>query len=137
MEATERVHNKYSTRLMHTTIEFLRACKEELGDKLGDEKVTAMIDAFDPALRHQIFMEMLLGNIGMVNIKVDLYHSPPRKKIAAIKAVRAITRFGLKEAKEIVDAAEQNNSAKIPGSYSLAAVREFREALAGTGYSAG
>lgn len=116
------------------TVEFLRSAKEELGNGLGEEKVNAMLDAFDPELKGQVFMEVLIGNIGLLNIQqIDSYEY---KKIPVIKAVRRITGLGLKEAKDIVDKCSTQIRVHIPGSFSAAEQRTFRDELRGTGYDA-
>lgn len=126
------VEPKFSKELIISTIEFIRAAREELGTELGEEKTNAMLDAFDPALKGQVFMELLMGNIGMVKIQRDRNDFSP-KKIAAIKAVRKIASLGLKEAKDIVDNCV-DRAVSIEGSFSSDQQREFREDLKGTGY---
>lgn len=128
-------HIKYSTNLIGSAVQFLRACREELGEEMGQEKVYAMIDVFDPALRHQILMEMLMGNIGLVRVKVEDPGDYQRKKIQAIKAVRSLTKFGLKEAKEVMDEVDRVGSFQIPGNYSAVDIQAFKEILQGSGYS--
>ncbi len=126
------MNSKFSRDMIIATVEFLRSAKEELGNGLGEEKVNAMLDAFDPALKGQVFMEVLMGNIGLLDIQqIDQYHY---KKIPVIKAVRLITGLGLKEAKDIVDKCVDQTKVHIPGSFSAAEQRTFRDELRGTGY---
>ena len=55
---------KFSQQLIWKAQDFARAAKEELGEELGDERVCAMFDAFDPSLQRQMFMELLMGHSG-------------------------------------------------------------------------
>ena len=122
---------RFSRTLIVTTIEFIRAAKADMGDDLGEERANAMLDAFDPTLKNQVFMELLMGNIGSIKIRrYDNYHY---KKINAIKAVRNIAGLGLKEAKELVDGAV-DQAMIIPGSYGADEQRQLRGDLHDTGY---
>ena len=127
------MESKFSRGLVITTIEFLRAAREELGAELGEEKANAMIDAFDPALKAQVFFELLMGNIGYVKIQREQGNVSTQKKIYAIKAVRRISGLGLKEAKDIVDGC-YDKAVSIEGSFSAEQQRKFRDNLKDTGY---
>jgi len=126
---------KYSSKLIYNAAEFLRAANEELEDGVGEEQVYAMLDAFDPALKRQLLMEMLMGNIGGP-MRVQAVHqgdTAQRKKIEAIKEIRAATGFGLKEAKEVVDIADYGVS-EIPGDWDGDTHNQLDRALQRTGY---
>ena len=126
---------KYSRKLIYNAVEFLRAANEELEDGVGEEQVYAMLDAFDPALKRQLLMEMLMGNIGGA-MRVRAVHqgdTAQRKKIEAIKEIRAATGFGLKETKDVVDAADYGVS-EITGDWDGDTHYHLGRALQGTGY---
>jgi hypothetical protein len=123
---------KFSQNLIWRAIDFARVAREELGDALGDEHIERMFDAFDPGLRRQIFMEMLMGHNGGV-MRVKLVDHDNRKKIEAIKAIRSVTRFGLKEAKDVTEAADQHIGV-IEGTWSTDQYNELKRELANTGY---
>lgn len=123
---------KFSQNLIWKAQEFARAAKEELGEELGEERVCAMFDAFDPSLQRQMFVEMLMGhNGGAMRVKATRLEG--RQKINAIKAVRMVTRFGLKEAKDVIDTADEH-IAVISGNWSSEDYYALKRELDGTGY---
>jgi hypothetical protein len=123
---------KFSQQLIWKAQEFARAAKEELGEELGDERVCAMFDAFDPGLQRQMFMELLMGHAGGA-MRVRAVWPDGKQKINAIKAVRSVTRFGLKEAKDVVDAAD-NHISVIDGNWSTVDYNQLKRELINTGY---
>jgi len=123
---------KFSQNLVWKAMDFVRAAKEELGDELGDERIERMFDAFDPSLQRQIFMEMLMGHTGGV-MRVKRVKLENSNKIHAIKAVRSVTRFGLKEAKDVIDTADSHIGI-IEGAWSSEHYNQLKRELANTGY---
>ena len=124
---------KYSKRLIWAVIDFVKIANEELGGKLGDQQAYAMLDAFDPALKRQMLLELMLGHtVGAMRIRRDP-DITNRKKIEAIKQVRTITRFALREAKDVVDTAD-TGIAEIPGSWTIEEYNALAYNLIGTGY---
>lgn len=125
---------KFSDRFVYEVVLFMQKCAEELGD-IGEEKAEAMLDAFDPGLKRQILLMTIQGTIsGPMQIRaVSTYDT--RQKIAAIKEIRAMTGFGLKEAKDVIDEADQKGISRIAGAWSLEQRMQMRERLAGTGYT--
>lgn len=123
---------KFSQQLIWKAQEFARAAKEELGEDLGDERVCAMFDAFDPSLQRQMFMELLMGHSGGT-MRIRAVWSDGKNKIGAIKAVRSVTRFGLREAKDVVDAAD-NHVGVIDGNWSTEDYNQLKRELINTGY---
>ena len=123
---------KFSQQLIWKAQEFARAAKEELGEELGDERVCAMFDAFDPSLQRQMFMELLMGHSGGT-IRVRAAWSEGKQKINAIKAVRSVTRFGLREAKDVIDTADQGVGI-IDGNWSTEDYNKLQRELINTGY---
>ena len=124
---------KFSQQLIWKAQEFARAAKEELGEELGDERVCAMFDAFDPSLQRQMFMELLMGHSGGT-MRIQLVDNTTRNKIGAIKAVRSVTGFGLKEAKDVVDDAD-NHVSVIDGNWSTEDYNQLNRELINTGYA--
>lgn len=123
---------KFSQNLIWKAMEFARAAREELGDALGDEHVERMFDAFDPSLRRQIFMEMLMTHTGGV-MRVKLVDSNNRNRVAAVKAIRWVARLGLKEAVEVTNAADEGVGV-IEGNWSSEKYNELKRELVNTGY---
>lgn len=124
--------DKFSDELIYAAIDFSRRVREEIGDELGEERVSAMFDAFDPALKGLVFMKLLTGEIGMV--RVGRGSGYDIKKINAIKALRRLTGWGLKESKEFFDDLNPGGTKLLEGQYKLDQIREFREGLFETGY---
>jgi hypothetical protein len=124
---------KFSSELIYSAVNFVQVANRELGD-IADEKIEAMFDAFDPALRRQILMHMIKGDItGPIRIRFDHSTKLPQK-IQAIKAVRWISGMGLKEAKDFVEEAEAGKVAVINGNFDAKQRRQFSAELANTGY---
>ena len=55
-------------------------------------------------------------------------------KINAIKEIRAVTGFGLKEAKDVTDTADSGETAVIQGNFTIDQRQKLAAGLAGTGY---
>ena len=123
---------KYSRKLIYNAVEFIRAANKELENGLGEEQVYAMLDAFDPALKNQLLMEMMTGNLGGV-MRIQSSHNENKRKIEAIREVRAATDLTLKEAKRVVDAADYSTG-EIEGDWDIDTHNRLRHALQGTGY---
>lgn len=124
---------KFSSELIYAAVNFMQTANQELGD-IADEKIEAMFDAFDPALRRQILMHMIKGDItGSIRIKFSKINGYSNK-IQAIKTVRAISGMGLKEAKEFVEEAEFGGIAVMNGNFDTKQRKQFADGLIGTGY---
>jgi hypothetical protein len=124
---------KFSSELIYSAVNFVQVANRELGD-IADEKIEAMFDAFDPALRRQILMHMIKGDItGPIRIRFDSSTKLPQK-IQAIKAVRWISGMGLKEAKDFVEEAESGQIAVMNGNFDAKQRRQLSAELANTGY---
>jgi len=83
-------------------------------------------------LQRQMFMELLMGHAGGA-MRVRAVWPDGKQKINAIKAVRSVTRFGLKEAKDVVDAAD-NHISVIDGNWSTVDYNQLKRELINTGY---
>lgn len=124
---------KFSADLIYSAVNFMQMANRELGD-IAEEKVEAMFDAFDPALRRQILMHMIKGDItGPIQVRYNKSTAYPNK-IQAIKAVRAISGMGLKEAKDFIETAEAGGIAIMNGSFDVKQRRQFTNELSGSGY---
>lgn len=123
---------KFSQELIWRAREFSRAAKQELGDELGDERVCAMFDAFDHSLRRQMFMDLLTGHLSG-SMRVRAVWLDQKQKIPAVKAIRSVTGLGLKEAKVVIDAADQGIGV-IDGNWDTEYYNKLRHALRDTGY---
>lgn len=125
---------EYSREYLGDVVEFMRRTKDEFGQEFGDELAIKMLDALDPNLKHKVLMELLLGNIGpAVRIK-QKFPTWDCKKIACIKAVRKLTGYGLKEAKQLVDGITESTPATITGQWARGEIKELISDLDGTGY---
>jgi ribosomal protein L7/L12 len=128
--------HRYSKQLIQQAVDFIRAAKEELGEQLGEERANAMLDAFDPSLKHQILMQIIMGT-ATAAVRVRRNPAVPdreKQKINAIRHIRGITGLGLKQAKDVTDHADSGLISKVPGSWSMAQREELGRNLAGTGY---
>lgn len=124
---------KYSKEVIYSVMTFMRALHRELGDTV-DNKVEAMLDAFDPALRKQLLLAMIKGDVsGAISIR-RVPGLQNYQKIHAIKEVRAISGLGLKEAKDIIDNADIGTISKIDGDFTLDQRNHFAAAIRNTGY---
>jgi len=124
---------KYSRRVIFAAAEFMRSVNDEFEGGLESEQVDAMFDAFDPALKKQLFMEMLMGNVGSKIGITRVNSNDPVQKIQAIKEVRGLTGLGLKEAKDLVEASDYKVM-MIEGTFDAQSVSKFSAALLPTGY---
>jgi hypothetical protein len=114
--------------IVWAAIEFARVVREH--SDATDEQIEQMFDVFDPGLKRAILMTVL-NPMGIVRSAADNGY---RNKIQAIKEVRALTGWGLKEAKDFVDLAEVGNGVKLPGTFGCEIVEKLSRALEGTGY---
>lgn len=124
---------QYSHHVILLVMNFMKEMQIELGD-FADDKVEAMLDAFDPSLRKQVLMHVLKGDvIGSVKVRFDPTVKSPQK-ITFIKELRALTGYGLRESKDFSDTVEQTGSGVIPGRFTYEKRKEFARNIAGSGY---
>lgn len=127
---------KYSTYVHATVIEFIQNMQSELGE-LGQEKVFAMMDAFDPDLRSEIIMEMFTNDDSLkvyARISRD-YSVQQRQVITAIKWIRQSTGYGLREAKDVTDDLDSGSTGFVKILvHNAATKRNLARELTGTGY---
>lgn len=87
--------------LVNDGISFLRSITEAYGSEKGMELWDRMCEVLDPDVKGQVFFAMLTGSHqGRLTIRG---RSPAYQKVPAIKAIRAATGLGLKEAKDLAD----------------------------------
>lgn len=102
---TDRFELVVTDHVKRTSINWLLAMQNEYGQEMGLKCFDVMRATFGEDLVGAVMFGLLSGQKSdMITIRL----SNPRiyRKIEAIKEVRAITGFGLKEAKDAVEAAE-------------------------------
>ena len=124
---------KFSNAIFTAALNFIRLAREEEGD-MGAARVYAMMDAFDPDLRDEIMLRLIINDT-TGPIRIVLQHEGIRQKITAIKEVRSMTRFGLKEAKDVLDLADEGRQAIIEGDWTAEQRDALSKSLRGTGYA--
>jgi ribosomal protein L7/L12 len=63
-----------------------------------------------------------------------MQHEGIKQRITAIKEVRSMTRFGLKEAKDVLDLADEGRTSIIEGDWTSEQRDALSKSLRGTGY---
>ncbi len=116
--------------IVWAAIRFAREVREHT--YIADDTVEAMFDAFDPGLKRQVLLALLSPDTYGI---VRAVPGQPREKINAIKQVRAIIGWGLKEAKEFIDDAETSKGAVAPKEWTPDQLHRLSDALKGTGYT--
>jgi hypothetical protein len=124
---------KFSNELFNAALTFIRLAREEEGD-MGADRVYAMMDAFDPDLRDEIMLRLIINDT-TGPIRIVMQHEGIKQKITAIKEVRSMTRFGLKEAKDVLDLADEGRTAIIEGDWTSEQRDALSKSLRGTGYA--
>ena len=124
---------KFSNAIFNAALNFIRLAREEEGD-MGAARVYAMMDAFDPDLRDEIMLRLIINDT-TGPIRIVMQHEGIKKKINAIKEVRSMTRFGLKEAKDVLDLADEGRNAIIEGDWTAEQRDALSKSLRGTGYA--
>jgi ribosomal protein L7/L12 len=124
---------KFSNAIFNAALNFIRLAREEEGD-MGAARVYAMMDAFDPDLRDEIMLRLIINDT-TGPIRIVMQHEGIKQKINAIKEVRSVTRFGLKEAKDVLDLADEGRNAIIEGDWTAEQRDALSTGLRGTGYA--
>ncbi len=126
---------KFSENVIHLAINFIRSVEAEMGS-LGQDKVFAMLDAFDPDLRNDILMTLFIEDDNLpinVYVRKNPMFTGQYQKINAIKEIRAASGYGLKQAKDVTDAADLSQIALVEV-VGYEKKRSLISGLAGTGY---
>lgn len=124
---------KFSNAIFTAALNFIRLAREEEGD-MGAARVYAMMDAFDTDLRDEIMLRLIINDT-TGPIRIVMQHEGIKQKINAIKEVRSMTRFGLKEAKDVLDLADEGRNAIIEGDWTAEQRDALSKSLRGTGYA--
>jgi ribosomal protein L7/L12 len=124
---------KFSNAIFNAALNFIRLAREEEGD-MGAARVYAMMDAFDPDLRDEIMLRLIINDT-TGPIRIVMQHEGIKQKINAIKELRSVTRFGLKEAKDVLDLADEGRTAIIEGDWTSEQRDALSKSLRGTGYA--
>lgn len=98
---------EYSDKIIDLLIEFIQYANEESQDEFTIEQVYSLMDAFDPDLKHQIIMKIMIGE---TKNKISIYKdnsSNYYSKIDIVKELRKIYGISLMEAKDYADQAEK------------------------------
>ena len=123
---------KFSNAIFNAALNFIRLAREEEGD-MGAARVYAMMDAFDPDLRDEIMLRLIINDT-TGPIRIVMQHEGIKQKITAIKEVRSMTRFGLREAKDVLDLADEGRTSIIEGDWTAEQRDALSKSLRGTGY---
>lgn len=125
---------EYSKSFMNDLFWFISRVRKEYGEDIfTQDRVYKMLDSFDPELKYIVMEEFITGNIN-VTMRIKRVSSEIKMKINAIKYIRAATKCGLKEAKEITDLADNGEIVEIEGDWSREIYITLQQNLQGTGY---
>jgi len=90
--------------VVRTGISFMRSITEAYGTDEGLRLWDTIANTLDPDIRGQILFAMLTGSVpGRIRVTGIHPHSS-QLKVPQIKAIRAASGWGLKEAKDAIDA---------------------------------
>lgn len=123
---------EYSSQLLNSIVNFIRDVNKEINNTLSEEKIYAMLDAFDPNLKNQLLIAMIKGT-AHGSIRIQSVQAYNKQKIQAIKELRAATGLSLKESKEIIESADTGIS-EVPGEWNSDVYQQISKGLHGTGY---
>lgn len=122
----------FSREFMSAAVSFMQALIRERGEDKGLSAWNNLCDEIDPNLKGNMTIFLLRGlnkpNLVCTDREGALL-------INAIKAVRAATGLGLKEAKDLVEAARYNGRAQLPDMDYTFLARLKAELNDGTNYS--
>lgn len=124
---------RFSDQLTTLALEFIRTAREEAGD-LGADRVYAMMDAFDPELRDELMFRLITGEMSG-NIRIRRDNSKDARIIEAIKSIRFMSGFGLKESKDVIDAACAGGDGVIKGTWTVEQRNSLAKDLLGKGFT--
>lgn len=106
---------EHKSNLITSGIQFLRTITEAYGSDKGMEMWEKISDSIDPELKGQIFFAMLTGDYeGTITVTGLQTVNGQMLLINAIKEVRAITGWGLKDSKDFVESVRDGRTGTIP-----------------------
>lgn len=102
---------EFKQDIIQSGINFMRSITEAYGTDEGMKLWDGIASVLDPDVKGQIFFAMLTGEFnGIITISS---FQPGSNRIALIKAIRAVSGLGLKEAKDLSDDLSSGKSIKI------------------------
>lgn len=96
-------------QITSTGISFMQAIVDIYGVDEGNKLWDTIADSVDPDIRRYIFMAMLTGHYGQVQLS-GITPAGQNSYVECIKAYRVVTGAGLKEAKDACDRIKNNGS---------------------------
>ena len=102
---------EYKEDIIQSGINFMRSITEAYGTDDGMKLWDAIATTLDPDVKGQIFFAMLTGDYNGV-IKVSSFQLKS-DRIWRIKAIRAVTGLGLKEAKDLSDVVDSGKTIQL------------------------
>lgn len=108
----------YIDEIVSSGITFMNAITRAYGAEEGMKLYDSMVSAVDPDIKGKIFFSLITGDHGGT-IRIKGYELSISNKIERIKAVRRVSNFSLKDAKELVDDIERGEPKSIPHLRSL------------------
>ena len=86
-----------------TGLQFMRAITEAFGTETGLELWDTIAQTLDPDVKGQMFFAMLTGQMpGRIRVS-GIRQDHMGRKVEQIKAIRAVSGWGLKESKDAID----------------------------------
>ena len=86
-----------------TGLQFMRAITEAFGTETGLELWDTIARTLDPDVKGQMFFAMLTGQMpGRIRVS-GIRQDHMGRKVEQIKAIRAVSGWGLKESKDAID----------------------------------
>lgn len=124
--------NQPSPRMMTLAREMVSIAATDWTEAETDQ----FLDAVSPSLRRRLLIEQMTGYGSKIAFDPSMIHID-RKKINAIKEVRTVTGWGLRETKDFVETAEGRTDAfhtQLPDDMSTELRWQLAQNLRGTGY---
>jgi ribosomal protein L7/L12 len=122
---------KFSEEFLYATMSFMRAVDREVG--VNEENVDEFLDMISPGLRKKLLLMAITGEAGG-SATIRSIPVANKQKINAIKAVRAATGLGLKEAKDTVDEADEKGWVHLTFDFTTQQRLQLARDFVGTGY---
>lgn len=93
----------YEGEIIRNGMLFMRTITSAYGAEEGMKLWDTIASTLDPDIKGKIFIAMLTGEYGVqVTAKISI-HYHPNIRVEGIKAIRSLTNWGLKEAKDAHD----------------------------------
>ena len=105
---------EHKDAIISSGISFMRSITEAYGSDDGMKLWDAISSTLDPDVKGQIFFAMLVGDHRSEIYVKGLNAAALNNYVPVIKAIREITGWGLKEAKDCADQIRNNQVQAIP-----------------------